>query len=79
MEIGIRQIMDSMVELFGVIYTSGLMLLDFLTTPIEQNAPGFEDFLGDFALLTPFEFMFGPAIILVLVIAFVKFLMVDPF
>lgn len=77
MDIGIHQIMSSMVELFGVVYTSGLMLLDFFTTPINQNAPGFETFLGDFASLTPFEFMFGPALILILVIGFVKFITLD--
>lgn len=75
--VGFSQIFSSMVELFGVIYTSGYLLFSWLATPLSETAGENAEFLGDFLAYTPFELMFGPALIMVLVFALVKY--VTPF
>ena len=71
--IGFSQILSSIVELFGIIYTAGYLLFNWLSTPLIETAGDASAILGDFAAYTPLELMFGPAIIVVLVLAFVKF------
>jgi hypothetical protein len=75
--VGFTQIFSSMVELFGVIYTSGYLLFAWLATPLSETAGENAEFLGDFLAYTPFELMFGPALIIVLIFALVKF--INPF
>ena len=65
---GFSHIFSSMVEMFYFIYTSGQLLWQWLSTPLEESAAGVDFFLGDFAALTPFELMFGPAITFVLIL-----------
>lgn len=75
--VGFSQLFGALVELFGFIYTAGYLLWDWLSTPLSESAGEYVGFLGDFAGMTPIQFMFGPALILILVLALVKF--VNPF
>lgn len=75
--VGFSQIFSSVVQLWGVVYTTGLLLWNWFSTPLADSADSeLVDFLGDFALYTPFELMLGPAILLILILALVKFLFV---
>lgn len=71
MSIGFSQILSSLVELFGVIYTSGFLIWDWLSSPLTES--GYDSVLGELASYTPLELMFGPAVILILVLALIKF------
>lgn len=71
--IGFSQILSSLVELFGYIYTAGYLLFNWLSTPLIDSVGDGTLILGDLATYTPLELMFGPAIIIVLVLAIVKF------
>ena len=71
MSIGFAQILSSLVELFGVIYTSGFLIWDWLSSPLTES--GYDSVLGELASYTPLELMFGPAVILILVLALIKF------
>lgn len=74
---GIVQILSAFVNLFAVVYTSGNMLFSWLSTPLAYTAGENAEFLGEFIRYTPFELMFGPALIIVLIFALVKF--INPF
>lgn len=71
MSIGFAQILSSLVELFGVIYTSGFLIWDWLSSPLTES--GYDSVLGELASYTPLQLMFGPAVILILVLALIKF------
>lgn len=73
--IGINQIISQFVELFGVIYTTGQMLFGFLSTPLADTGSDYVSIFGDLAYMTPFELMFGVGLIVILILALVKFLM----
>ena len=69
-----QDLMDTLVETFGVIYTSAFIIVDFLITPLHENlGDDMIDFVGDIAYMTPIEFMFGAGLLFVLVYALVKF------
>lgn len=74
---GFTQILDSLIQIFGLIYTSGVMLFNFLSTPIADSGAASElvDLIGDLAYYTPFELMFGTGLILVLIICLAKFVL----
>ena len=76
MEVGFSQFFSSIAQLFGVIYTSGYMLYSWLVTPlIDSTDVEYASFFGELAEYSPLELMFGPALIVVLVLAFVKFIL----
>ena len=73
---GIETIFSSIVELFGLIYTGGHLLFSFFSSPIVESlgefGPGVSEILGDFAYLSPFEIMFGPVLLVFLVLALAR-------
>ena len=72
--VGITQIMNSFVSLFGIIYTTGQALFTWFSTPFEELGFEWLSYLGDYAQSTPIEVMFGMGLFVILVYAFVKFI-----
>lgn len=78
MGIGFAQFFSSIAELFGVIYTSGIMLYSWLVTPLIESADsGAAELLGELAAYSPLQLMFGPGILVVLIYALVKFMLLS--
>lgn len=75
-QIGFSQVFSSLVELFGVIYTSGTLIFQWLSTPLTETVGDGSVIIGDLAVYTPFELMFGPSLILILILALVRFFLV---
>lgn len=74
--VGFSQIFASMVELFGLIYTTGGMLFQWLVTPLSDSVGSdAASILGDLVSYSPLELMFGPVLLVVLVLCLVKFMM----
>lgn len=71
---GFTQVLSSLVELFGIIYTTGNMLFAWLSTPLSESATDYTDLLGSLAVYSPFELMFGVGLFVVLVLSLVKFI-----
>lgn len=72
--VGITQILNSFVSLFGIIYSTGQALFTWISTPFEELGFEWASYLGDFAQSTPIEVMFGSGLLVILVYAFVKFI-----
>lgn len=71
---GFSQVFTSLVELFGIIYTSGNMLFSWLSTPLAETAEGSEALLGDLVAFSPFELIFGVGLFSILLMALIKFM-----
>lgn len=71
---GFSQIFTSLVELFGVIYTTGTMLFAWMITPLSETFGDADPILGDIVMYTPFELMFGVGLFVLLALALVKFM-----
>lgn len=72
--VGITQILNSFVSMFGIIYSTGQALFMWLSTPFEESGFEWVSYLGDYAQSTPIEVMFGTGLFVILVYAFVKFI-----
>ena len=72
--LGFSQIFASMVELFGLIYTTGGMLFQWLSTPLFYSVGSdAASILGDLVSYSPMDLIFGPGLLVVLVLCLVKF------
>lgn len=71
---GFSDLFSSLVELFGLIYTTGGMLFQWLSTPLSDTVGSDSVILGELASYTPFELIFGPGLFIVLVLCLVKFM-----
>lgn len=75
MGISLGTFFESLVELFGMIYTSGTLLWQWLSTPIKDTFGDNAEYIGELANQTPLELMFGVGLIVILVYQLVKFIM----
>lgn len=71
---GFSQVFTSLVELFGVIYTTGNILFAWMITPLSETFGDSDAILGDLVFYSPFELIFGVGLFSVLVLALVKFM-----
>ena len=72
-EAGFDSIFTTVVKLFQLIYSEGLILWEFFSTALVDTSPEIAELLPEFANYTPFDLMFGLGLIGVLVFGLIKF------
>lgn len=73
MEISMGTFFESLIELFGMIYTTGTMIWIWLSTPIKDLLGSDAEYVGEIANQTPIELMFGLGLFIILAYQLVKF------
>lgn len=73
---GISQLFMQILELFGIIYNTGILIWQWLSKPlIETTGSEQLEILGEIAEYTPLELMFGLGLFVILIYQLVKFIM----